>query len=201
MELKLQYLGTWCEEPTHEKDPDAGKDWGQEEKGMTGWDDWMASLTQWTWDWSHSWRLWRTRKAGMLQSMGSQRVRHDLNNNSYAKGEQNDFHKLRQNNFPLYSGSIFLKLLSPSPRGTSTWCSRGQRNGLTITCFGENKTLTWKLGISNKGTYYYLFNCQQLKRLFKFNYSIFWGNNANFFDTSLVSSLKKLCKQTFENGG
>ena len=29
------------------KDPDAGKDWGQEEKGVTGWDGWMASLTQW----------------------------------------------------------------------------------------------------------------------------------------------------------
>ena len=27
------------------KDHDAGKDWGQEEKGMTGWDGWMASLT------------------------------------------------------------------------------------------------------------------------------------------------------------
>ena len=26
------------------KDPDAGKDWGQE-KGMTGWDGWMASLS------------------------------------------------------------------------------------------------------------------------------------------------------------
>ena len=31
------------------KDPDAGKDWRQEEKGTTGWDGWMASLTQWTW--------------------------------------------------------------------------------------------------------------------------------------------------------
>ena len=29
------------------KDPDAGKDWRQE-KGTTGWDGWMASLTQWT---------------------------------------------------------------------------------------------------------------------------------------------------------
>ena len=28
------------------KDPDTGKDWGQEEKGMTGRDGWMASLTQ-----------------------------------------------------------------------------------------------------------------------------------------------------------
>ena len=26
-------LATWCEEPTHAKDPDAGEDWGQEEKG------------------------------------------------------------------------------------------------------------------------------------------------------------------------
>ena len=31
------------------KDPDAGKDWGWEEKGMTGWDGWIASRTQWTW--------------------------------------------------------------------------------------------------------------------------------------------------------
>ena len=29
------------------KDPDAGKDWRQEEKGTTGWDGWMASLTRW----------------------------------------------------------------------------------------------------------------------------------------------------------
>ena len=28
-------LATWCEELTHWKDPDAGKDWRQEEKGMT----------------------------------------------------------------------------------------------------------------------------------------------------------------------
>ena len=27
------------------KDPDAGKDWRREEKGMTGWDGWMASPT------------------------------------------------------------------------------------------------------------------------------------------------------------
>ena len=28
-------LATWCEELTHWKDSDAGRDWGQEEKGMT----------------------------------------------------------------------------------------------------------------------------------------------------------------------
>ena len=36
------------------KDPDAGKDWRQHRKGMTGWDGWMASLTQWTGVWSSS---------------------------------------------------------------------------------------------------------------------------------------------------
>ena len=30
------------------KDSDAGRDWGQEEKGTRGWDGWMASLTRWT---------------------------------------------------------------------------------------------------------------------------------------------------------
>ena len=35
------------------KDPDAGRDWGQEEKG-TREDGWMASPTQWTWVWVNS---------------------------------------------------------------------------------------------------------------------------------------------------
>ena len=59
------------------KDPDAGKDWRQEEKGMTGWDGWMASPTWWTWVWASSGSWWWAGKPGVLQSMGSQRVRHD----------------------------------------------------------------------------------------------------------------------------
>ena len=59
------------------KDPDAGKDWRQEEKGVTGWNVWMASLTQWTWVWASFGRWWRTGKSGMLQSMGFQRIRYD----------------------------------------------------------------------------------------------------------------------------
>ena len=38
----------------------------------------MASLTQWTWLWANSGRLWRTGKPGVLQSRGSQRVGHNL---------------------------------------------------------------------------------------------------------------------------
>ena len=60
------------------KDPDAGKYWGQEEKGRTrGWDGWMASPTQWTWVWVNSGNWWWTRRPAVLQSMGSQRVTHD----------------------------------------------------------------------------------------------------------------------------
>ena len=59
------------------KDPDAGKDWRQEEKGTRGWDGWMASPTQWTWVWANSGSWWWTGKRGVLQAMGSQRVRHD----------------------------------------------------------------------------------------------------------------------------
>ena len=36
----------------------------------------MLSLTRWTWVWVSSGRWWRTGKPGVLQSMGSQRVRH-----------------------------------------------------------------------------------------------------------------------------
>ena len=49
------------------KDPDAGKDWRQEEKGTT--EDETASLTRWTWVWASSRRWCRTEKPGMVQSM------------------------------------------------------------------------------------------------------------------------------------
>ena len=42
-----------------------------------GWDCWMASPTWWTWVWVSSRSWWWTGRPGMLQSMGSQRVRHD----------------------------------------------------------------------------------------------------------------------------
>ena len=70
-------LATWCEKLTYWKTPDAGKDWGREEKGMTEWDDWMASPTQWTWVWVNAGSWWWTGNPGVLQSMGSQRVRHN----------------------------------------------------------------------------------------------------------------------------
>ena len=59
------------------KDPDAGKDWGQEENGMTGWDGWMTSPTQWTWVRVDSRSWWWTGRPGVLQFMGLQWVGHD----------------------------------------------------------------------------------------------------------------------------
>ena len=60
------------------KDPDAGKGWRWGGEGDDrGWDGWMASLSQQTWVWVNSGSWWWMGRPGMLQSMGSQRVRHN----------------------------------------------------------------------------------------------------------------------------
>ena len=71
-------VATWCEDLTHLKRP-----WCWErlkaggEGDDRGWDDWMASLTRWTWVWASSGSWWWTGRPGMLQSVGLKRVRHD----------------------------------------------------------------------------------------------------------------------------
>ena len=60
------------------KDFDAGRNWGQEEKGTT--EDEMAgwqSRTRWMRVWVNSGSWWWTGRLGVLRFMGSQRVRHD----------------------------------------------------------------------------------------------------------------------------
>ena len=42
-----------------------------------GWDGWMASPTHWMWVWVNSRSWWWTGRPDVLQSVGSQRVRHD----------------------------------------------------------------------------------------------------------------------------
>ena len=60
------------------KDSDVGKDLGAGGEGDDrGWDGWMASLIRWTWVWVNSGSWWWTGRPGMLQNMGSQRVRHN----------------------------------------------------------------------------------------------------------------------------
>ena len=71
-------LATWYEELTCWKTP-----WCWErlkaggEGDNRGWDGWTASPTWWKWVWVSSWSWWWTGRPGMLQSMGSQRIRHN----------------------------------------------------------------------------------------------------------------------------
>ena len=71
-------LATSCEELTHLKRPWCWEGLGAGGEGDDrGWDGWMASPTWRTWVWVSSGSWWWTGRPGMLQSMGSQRVRHD----------------------------------------------------------------------------------------------------------------------------
>ena len=71
-------LATSCKELTHWKRP-----WCWErlkaggEGDDRGWDGWMASAIRWTWLWASSGSWWWTGRLSVLQSVGSQRVRHD----------------------------------------------------------------------------------------------------------------------------
>ena len=59
------------------KDPDARRLKAGGEGDDRGWDDWMASPTQWNWVWASSRSWWWTGKSHLLLSIGSQRVRQD----------------------------------------------------------------------------------------------------------------------------
>ena len=71
LKLKIWYFGHWERPWCWERLKAEGK--GDDR----GWDGWMASPTQWTWVWASSGAWWRTGRAGVLQSMGLQRVGHD----------------------------------------------------------------------------------------------------------------------------
>ena len=78
LKLKLQYFGHLIRRTdSFEKTLMLGKIEGRGKGDDRGWDGWMASPTQWTWVWVNSGSWWWTWRPGMLQSMGSQRVRHD----------------------------------------------------------------------------------------------------------------------------
>ena len=78
LKLKLQYSGhlMWRTDSL-EKTSMLGKTEAGGEGDDRGWDGRMASPTWWTWVWASSGSWWWTRKPSVLQSVGSQRVRHD----------------------------------------------------------------------------------------------------------------------------
>ena len=71
LKLKLQYFNHLMQRADSLKktlmleEIEAGR-----KAGERGWDGWIASSTQWTWDWANSGRQWRTGKPGFLRSMG-----------------------------------------------------------------------------------------------------------------------------------
>ena len=76
LKLKLQYLGhlMWRADSL-EKTLMLGKIEGRRRSKDRELDGWVASSTQWRWVWAGSRSWWCTGKPGVLQSMGSQRVR------------------------------------------------------------------------------------------------------------------------------
>ena len=71
-------LATWWEELTHCKIQWCWERLKAEGQGDDrGWDSCMVLPTQWTWVWASSRSWWWTVKPSVLQSVGSERVRHD----------------------------------------------------------------------------------------------------------------------------
>ena len=89
-----------------------------------GRDGWMASPPRWTWVWASSGRWWRMGKPGVLQSMGSQKVRH-----SWAAEQHTPRQALQVSPLAYYSCSClsagdchFLRSLPVrGPVSTSIW--------------------------------------------------------------------------------
>ena len=75
--LLFYYCPLQSEADSLEKTLMLGNMEGRRRRGWqrTRWLD--GTPSQWTWVWASSRRWWRTGKSGVLQSIGSQRVRHD----------------------------------------------------------------------------------------------------------------------------
>ena len=77
LKLKLQYSGHLMRRVDSLKKTLMLGGIGGRRRVDRGWDGWMASPTRWTWVWVNSRSWWWTGRPGVLQFMGSQRVRHD----------------------------------------------------------------------------------------------------------------------------
>ena len=90
-------LATWCKELTYLR-----RSWCRErlraggEGDNRGWDDWMASLTRWTWVWVNSGSWWWTGRPGMLRFMG-RKESHTTERLNWTEGKEDDLLKIIEN--------------------------------------------------------------------------------------------------------
>ena len=125
LKLKLQYFGhlMWRTDSL-EKTLMLGKIEGRRRRGWQRMRGWMASLSRWTWVWASSGRWWWTVKCGMLQSMGSQRVRHDW---VTEQQPQCAMPKFGVNMYRKVCAHIFrCSILCPNLTQPATWRREGQ---------------------------------------------------------------------------
>ena len=101
--------------PISRKNPDAGKDWRQKEKGAKEDEMVRQHHWQWTWIWANSKRQWRTGESGLLQSMGSQRVGYKLTNEQ----PQELCNSISQSQF--FTRTVILVLIPQSFQGQQIW--------------------------------------------------------------------------------
>ena len=117
-------LATWCKEQTHWKRPWCWERLRAGEGNNRGWDDWMASLTQWTWVWPSSGRWWRTGKPGMLQCMESQSWTQP-NHWTTKKEVWNNTNIWSQSGLPQHSGKLgsffLLQVSQVQNQGVCRW--------------------------------------------------------------------------------
>ena len=100
----------------------------------------MSSLTSWTWVWAISEIWWWTSKPGMMQTMGSQRVRHDWVTELSWKEDYSNYHTIV---LISHASKVMLKILQSrlqqyvnwelSDVQTGFWKGRGTRNQIANT--------------------------------------------------------------------
>ena len=77
LKLKLQYFGHMMQRIGSLEKPWFWERLKAGEGDNREWDGWVLSPTSWTWVWTSSGSWWWTGQSGVLQSMGTQRVRHN----------------------------------------------------------------------------------------------------------------------------
>ena len=141
----------WCKELTHLKRPWCWERLKVGEGEDREWDGWVAPLAQWTRVWVNSRSWWWTGRPGVLQSMDSQRVRHDwateLNWTELMVTKRTYFHIHqwaggRVPHIPSYHGHLWERLENVLSwvRGNMRQSSAGPLLGVILTEAGGDKT-------------------------------------------------------------